>query len=97
MRLCVLIAKTQKDEKSNPAPSRMTSPKKKQTKSPASQPGLISSPIMLPLNFPANATAPNMTTVTPQPVIVNNQVLFVWEQFLPILICHVCVKVSCVI
>lgn len=96
--LCVLIVKTQKDEKSNPAPSQTAGPKKKETKPPASQPcqpALISSPIMLPLNFPANATAPNVTTVTPQPVIVNNQVLFVL--FLPIVICHVCVKVCYVI
>lgn len=72
--MCVLIAKTQKDEKSNPAPSQMTGPKKKETKSPTSQPALVSSPIMLPLTFPANAAAPNVTTVTPQPVIVNNRV-----------------------
>lgn len=72
--LCVLIAKTQKDEKSNSATSQTASAKKKETKSSSSQPALISSPIMLPLNFAANATAPSVTTVTPQPVIVNNQV-----------------------
>lgn len=77
--LCVLIARTQKDEKSNPAPPQTTSSKKTDTKSPASQPALMSAPIMLPLNFPANVAAPNLTTVTPQPVIVNNQVLFVRE------------------
>lgn len=74
--MCVLTAKTQKDEKSNPAPSQTTGPTKKETKSPASQPAHVSSPILLPLNFPANATTANITTVAPQPVIVNNQVFF---------------------
>lgn len=68
-----VLSKTQKDEKSTTAATQMTSPKKKETKSPASQPALVSSPIMLPLNFPANAGAPKITTMTPQPVIVNNQ------------------------
>lgn len=95
--LCVLTAKTQKDEKSNPAPPQTTNPKKKETKSLASQPALVSSPIMLPLNFPANTAAPKLTTVTPQPVIVNNQVLFVKGYFLPIVICLACVKVYYVI
>lgn len=68
-----VLSKTQKDEKSNPAPPQTTNPKKKETQSPASQPALMSSPFMLPLNFPASTAAPNLTTVTPQPVIVNNQ------------------------
>lgn len=96
--LCVPTAKTQKEEKSNPAPPQTTNPKKKETKSLASQPALVSTPIMLPLNFPANTAAPNLTTVTPQPVIVNNQVLFCDGMFfLPIVICLACVKVCCVI
>lgn len=70
--------------KSNPAPPQTNSAKKQEAKPPTHQPAIVSSQIMLPLNFPANAVnaaAPNLTTVTPQPVIVNNQVFFVLESF----------------
>lgn len=81
--LSILVAKTQKDEKSNPEPAQTASLKKKEAKSSSSQPAVISSPMILPLNFTVNATAPSVRTVTPQPVIVNNQVLFVRKYCLP--------------
>lgn len=41
------------------------------------KPATASSPIILPLNVsgkPVNTTTPAVPTVTPQPIIVNNQV-----------------------
>lgn len=76
--LCVLTANNQKDGKANIPPPQRNSAGKQEIKQPAPQPTIGSSPIVLPLNIAGNAVntaAPNLTTVTPQPVIVNNQVL----------------------
>lgn len=75
-------ATNQKDTKPNPA----ALPKKtgdKEPKRPAAQPTFSSSHIMLPVNIganPANAPPQSLTTLTPRPVIVNNQV---FVQILP--------------
>lgn len=75
--LYVLTANNQKDGKANiPLPQR-NSAGKQEIKQPAPLATIGSSPIVLPLNVAGNAVntaAPNLTTVTPQPVIVNNQV-----------------------
>ncbi|CAJ1049183.1 zinc finger protein 280C [Xyrichtys novacula] len=70
-----VLSNNQKDAKSNPPPQR-NSAGKPETKRPAAQPAVGPSPIMLPVNVAGNAVntaAPNISTVTPQPVIVNNQ------------------------
>lgn len=70
-----VLSNNKKDVKSNPPPSRANSAEKSEIH-PAPQPAVSSSAIMLPLNVAGNAVsaaAPKMTTVTPQPVIVNNQ------------------------
>lgn len=80
----VLTANNQKDSKPNPPPPQRNSVGKQEVKGLAPQPVLGPSPIMLPLSITGNAvntTAPNLSTVTPQPVIVNNQVLVVLELF----------------
>lgn len=61
---------------------------KQELQSPAPQPAIGSSQIMLPLSIAGNAVntaAPNLATVTPQPVIVNNQVFLVLKLFLQIM------------
>uniref|UniRef100_A0A8D0A7G6 Zinc finger protein 280D n=1 Tax=Sander lucioperca TaxID=283035 RepID=A0A8D0A7G6_SANLU len=66
--LYVLTANNQKDGNPNPPPQEI--------KPPPPQPAIGSSPMMLPLSVAGNAVntaAPNLTTVTPQPVIINNQ------------------------
>lgn len=78
-----VLSNNQKDGKPNPPPPPRSSAGKQDIKHPAPQlqlkpkPQVIgSSPIMLPLSVAGNAVniaAPNLTTVTPQPVIVNNQ------------------------
>lgn len=73
-------ANNQKDGKPNPSPPRKISTEKPELKRPATQPAVVPSQIMLPLSISANAVttaAPSLTTVTPQPVIVNNQVFLV--------------------
>ncbi|KAK5873939.1 hypothetical protein PBY51_018933 [Eleginops maclovinus] len=70
-----VLSNNQKEGRPNP-PSQSNSAGKQEIKLPAPQPAIGSSPIMLPLSVTGNAvntTAPNLTTVTPQPVIVNNQ------------------------
>ncbi|XP_074523106.1 zinc finger protein 280C-like isoform X2 [Halichoeres trimaculatus] len=72
-----VLSNNKKEVKSNPQPppSRGNSTGKPEIR-PAPQSAVGSSAIMLPLNVAGNAVnaaAPNMTTVTPQPVIVNNQ------------------------
>ncbi|XP_045888996.1 zinc finger protein 280C-like isoform X2 [Micropterus dolomieu] len=71
-----VLSNNQKDDKPNPPPPQRSSAEKQEVKPPAPQPAIGSSPIMLPLSITGNAVntaAPNLTTVTPQPVIVNNQ------------------------
>ncbi|XP_039987153.1 zinc finger protein 280C-like isoform X2 [Xiphias gladius] len=71
-----VLSNNQKDGKPNPPPPQRNSAGIQEIKRPAPQPAMGSSPIMLPLNMVGNAVntaAPNLTTVTPQPVIVNNQ------------------------
>lgn len=67
-----VLSNNKKDAKPNPPPPQ----RKEEIKPPAPLPVISSSPIMLPLSVASNAVkpaAPNLTTVTPQPVIVNNQ------------------------
>uniref|UniRef100_A0A3B4XF47 Zinc finger protein 280D n=1 Tax=Seriola lalandi dorsalis TaxID=1841481 RepID=A0A3B4XF47_SERLL len=74
--LYVLAANNPKDGKPNPPPPQRNSAGKQEIKRPAPQPAVGPAPIMLPLNVVGNAVntaAPSLTTVTPQPVIVNNQ------------------------
>ncbi|XP_054467347.1 zinc finger protein 280C isoform X2 [Anoplopoma fimbria] len=71
-----VLSTNQKDGRPNPPPPpQRNSPAKQEIRNPA--PKLVgSSPIMLPLGLAGkavNSASPNMTTVTPQPVIVNNQ------------------------
>ncbi|XP_070760562.1 zinc finger protein 280C-like [Enoplosus armatus] len=71
-----VLSNNQKDGKPNPPPPQRNSPENQEVKRPAPQPVIGSSPIMLPMSIAGNAVntaAPNLTTVTPQPVIVNNQ------------------------
>ncbi|XP_051234945.1 zinc finger protein 280C isoform X1 [Dicentrarchus labrax] len=71
-----VLSNNQKDGKPNPPPPLRNSAGKQEIKRPAPQPVIGSSQIMLPLSITGNAVntaAPNLTTVTPQPVIVNNQ------------------------
>ncbi|KAM9366973.1 LOW QUALITY PROTEIN: zinc finger protein 280C-like [Symphorus nematophorus] len=73
-----VLSNNQKDDKPSapPPPPQRNSPKKQDIKRPAPQPAISSSQIMLPLNIAGNAAntaASNLTTVAPQPVIVNNQ------------------------
>lgn len=80
--LYVPIANNQKDGKPNPSPPQTNSPEKQEIKCPATQPAVASSQIMLPLSIATNAVstaAPSLTTVSPQPVIVNNQVFLELE------------------
>ncbi|XP_035855350.1 zinc finger protein 280C isoform X2 [Sander lucioperca] len=63
-----VLSNNQKDGNPNPPPQEI--------KPPPPQPAIGSSPMMLPLSVAGNAVntaAPNLTTVTPQPVIINNQ------------------------
>uniref|UniRef100_UPI0037E72201 zinc finger protein 280C n=1 Tax=Semicossyphus pulcher TaxID=241346 RepID=UPI0037E72201 len=71
-----VLSNNPKDDKPNPPPPQINSAGKQEIKRPALQPAVGSSTLMLPLNVAGNAVntaAPNLTTVTPQPVIVNNQ------------------------
>lgn len=80
MALLYVPTANQKDSKPTPPPPQTNTAGKQEIKRPAPQPAIGSSQIMLPLNIAGNAVntaAPNLTTVTPQPVIVNNQVLLI--------------------
>ncbi|XP_051793026.1 zinc finger protein 280C isoform X5 [Acanthochromis polyacanthus] len=71
-----VLSNNQKDAKPNPPPPQRNAVAKTETKRPAVQPAVGPSPIVLPLSIPGNAVnaaPPTLTTVTPQPVIVNNQ------------------------
>ncbi|XP_029354063.1 zinc finger protein 280C isoform X2 [Echeneis naucrates] len=71
-----VLSNNQKEGKANPPAPQRSSAVKQEVKRPAPQPTIGQSPIMLPLNVIGNAvntSAPSLTTVTPQPVIVNNQ------------------------
>ncbi|KAM9408296.1 uncharacterized protein KZ484_026090 [Pholidichthys leucotaenia] len=74
-----VLSNEQKDSSSSrpkPPPPQRSSPRKREVKKPAPTPGVVSSPVMVPLNIagnPGNSTQPSLTTMTPQPVIVNNQ------------------------
>lgn len=93
MAFFVFTANTKKDVKSNPPPPRGKNAGKPEIH-PAPQPPVASSAIMLPVNVAGNAVnaaAPNMTTVTPQPVIVNNQVLLANFFFFKLLLSGKCI------
>lgn len=82
--LYVPTANDHKDSKPDPPPLQRKSAEKQEVKLPAPQPAIGPSPIMLPLNIAGNAVntaAPTLTTVAPQPVIVNNQVLLLLKLF----------------
>ncbi|XP_078105409.1 zinc finger protein 280C isoform X1 [Sander vitreus] len=71
-----VLSNNQKDGNPNPPPPQRDNAGKQEIKPPAPQPAIGSSPMMLPLSVAGNAVntaAPNLTTVTPQPVIINNQ------------------------
>ncbi|XP_030575886.1 zinc finger protein 280C isoform X3 [Archocentrus centrarchus] len=71
-----VLSNNQKDGKpTNPPPPQRKSAVKQEVKCPPPQPAVAPSPIVLPLNITgkSNTAPPNLTTVTPQPVIVNNQ------------------------
>ncbi|XP_041789840.1 zinc finger protein 280C-like isoform X2 [Chelmon rostratus] len=81
-----VISNNQKDGKPNPPPPQRNTVGKQELQSPAPQPAIGSSQIMLPLSIAGNAVntaAPNLATVTPQPVIVNNQGFIVTSPQLP--------------
>lgn len=89
----LLSANNQRDTKPHAPPLQRNSVGKQEVKSPAPQPVLGHSPIVLPLNIAGNAVnsaAPNLSTVTPQPVIVNNQVFWVLELFLQFFVWTLC-------
>ncbi|XP_068166825.1 zinc finger protein 280C isoform X2 [Antennarius striatus] len=65
-----------KNIKRKPPPDQKKCPEKQDKKLPSLQPAITPSQIMLPLGIAGNtvnSSAPNLTTVAPQPVIVNNQ------------------------
>ena len=74
----VLAASSQKDGKNQAAPPQKNSARKQDIKRLPTQASAAGpAPIVLPLSVPVttvNTAPPNLTTVTPQPVIVNNQV-----------------------
>ncbi|XP_037551934.1 zinc finger protein 280C [Nematolebias whitei] len=69
-----VLSNNEKDDKVNPAPRLKNSALTQKIKSPSPQSIAGPSPMVLPLNVPAAKTAsPTLTSMTPQPVIVNNQ------------------------
>ncbi|KAF7660577.1 hypothetical protein LDENG_00279150 [Lucifuga dentata] len=71
-----VLSNNQKKTKPETSPPQKTKAGKPEIQVPAPQPAMGSSQIMLPLNIAGNTlkTAPSsLTTVTPQPLIVNNQ------------------------
>lgn len=81
--ICVLPANNQKDSKPNPAPPQKNSAGRQEVKHPSPpQPASGPSPIVLPLSGPVttvNTPPLSLTTVTSQPVMVNNQVIYFYE------------------
>ncbi|XP_056269083.1 zinc finger protein 280C-like [Pseudoliparis swirei] len=77
-----VFSNNQKDVKHNPPPQRNTAGKL-EIMHPAPKPVITSSPIMMPLSLTGKAvhiSAPNLTTMTQQPVMVNNQGFIVTSQ-----------------
>ncbi|XP_029952194.1 zinc finger protein 280C isoform X2 [Salarias fasciatus] len=72
-----VLSNNQKDAKSSPPPRpQRNSVGKQEVKRTVPQPAVVPSPIVLPLSITGNAVntaPPTLSTVTPQPVIVNNQ------------------------
>ncbi|XP_005814959.3 zinc finger protein 280D isoform X1 [Xiphophorus maculatus] len=71
-----VLSGNQKDSKPSPAPPQRTSAGTQQKKVTPLQAPAGPSPIVLPLNVPVTTVktvSPSLTTVAPQPVIVNNQ------------------------
>ncbi|XP_074474431.1 zinc finger protein 280C isoform X1 [Sebastes fasciatus] len=72
-----VLSHNQRAGKPNPPPPlQRYSAVKQEVNPPAPHPSIGPSPIMLPLSVAGNAVntaAPNLATVTPQPVMVNNQ------------------------
>lgn len=71
-----VLSNNQKDGKPKPPPPQRDKAEKQEMKHIAPQPAIASAPIMLPLSVAGNAVntaVPSLTTVAPQPVIVNNQ------------------------
>lgn len=77
MSLCVFTANNRKDGNANIPPPQRNSAGKPEIKQPPPQPAIGSSPVVLPLNVAGNAVNTAAPTLTPQPVIVNNQVLWI--------------------
>lgn len=78
-----VLSKNQKDSSLNPPPSQRNSGGKQEMRQSTPKPATASSPIILPLNVsgkPVNTTTPAVPTVTPQPIIVNNQGFIVTPQ-----------------
>ncbi|XP_067342124.1 zinc finger protein 280C-like isoform X3 [Channa argus] len=81
-----VLSNNQKDTKPTISTPQRNNAEKQEIKHPAPQPTIGSSPIMLPLNMTGstvNTAATTLTTVTPQPVIVNNQGFIVTSSQLP--------------
>ncbi|XP_033972786.1 zinc finger protein 280C isoform X1 [Trematomus bernacchii] len=71
-----VLSNNQKEGRPNPPPPQSNRAGKQELKPLAPQPASGPYPIMLPLSVAGNAvntTAPNLPTLTPQPLIVNNQ------------------------
>nr|XP_043885785.1 zinc finger protein 280C isoform X2 [Solea senegalensis] len=71
-----VLSNNQKSSEPKPPPPQANTTATQEIKQPVPQPAISSPPMMLPLNIARNAVttvAPTLTTVTPQPVIVNNQ------------------------
>ncbi|XP_013883101.1 zinc finger protein 280C isoform X2 [Austrofundulus limnaeus] len=71
-----VLSNNQKDDKTKPAPRRKDSVVTQKTKLAPPQSVDVPSPVVLPLSVPvptAKPAPPTLTTMTPQPVIVNNQ------------------------
>ncbi|XP_035016344.2 zinc finger protein 280C isoform X2 [Hippoglossus stenolepis] len=71
-----VLSNNQKNSVPPPQPPQTNSAGIQEIKRPDPQPSISSSQIMVPLNITGNTVTtatPTMTTVTPQPVIVNNQ------------------------
>ncbi|XP_058485480.1 zinc finger protein 280C isoform X3 [Solea solea] len=71
-----VLSNNQKSSEPKPPPPQGNSTATQEIKQPVPQPAISSPPMMLPLNIARNAVttvATTLTTVTPQPVIVNNQ------------------------
>ncbi|TNN87487.1 Zinc finger protein 280D [Liparis tanakae] len=79
-----VLSNNQKDVKHNPPPTlQRNTAMKLEIKHLSPKPVITSSPIMMPLSLTGkavNISAPNLTTMTQQPVMVNNQGFIVTSQ-----------------